>query len=337
MTSCDKEAELKDTSYKMSKVSFKYPYNARDYYTIKVNGQDTGWDGTVYLPVNVSSVNLEVLEKETGTSVFTMNDVSMDQSLNLIKIPGKQIDVYSEDKYSLVNVSILDEQGRALSADDFTASFNGQDLDFSSGVGTDNYFLKEDLEQEGLFILKDKNGTELYKQSQIALKANGTLTVMKSQYSSSGFLYFPSIDDPVDKYHPILRFLYFNEGKDSFKGAIKLKIKLYSKNNKTPSLDKQFIGETELLPGLISDGVTIDLNKYWPGLMGGQIPVEIIKIKSDGNEEKLLSIDDKKYVGANTMFKLQTILLQNTNPEGNSDEDFDPKKLRTKFIEQLKW
>lgn len=339
VTSCDKDADEKLTSYSMVNVSFKYPFNSTEDYTIYVNGnasKEIG--GTFYIPSNLSSATIEVIDNKTGIKIYTKKNVPLEQEIKLIKLPGKDIDIYSEDKYSLVKVTIVDEQGNALSKDDFTASFNGQNLDFSNNAGTSNYFLKEDLTKEGTFILRDKNGIEIFKQTNIKLRENGNISVIRNKYVPSGYLYLPAINDPVDKYHPIIRFLYFNEGKDSFKGAIKLKIKLYSKNNKTPSLDTQFIGETELLPGLISDGVTIDLNKYWPGLMGGQISVEIIKIKSDGNEEKLLSIDDRKYVGANQVFKLVTILVQNTNPETISDKDFDPRKIKlTRYLEQIKW
>lgn len=332
LAGCDTEGDIIDTSYSELSVSFVYPSDAREKYDVLVNGEKA--EGTAYFKGN--EAQLDIYEKTSGKLEFSKKVPA--GRISLIQLPGVEMDEYSEDTYSRITVKISDQGGEPLSSEEYAAYFNEQELSFDSRVGSKNYIRNDKLENGTFKLCKKATGEVLYEQGNITLKPNGNLTVMENETAPSGFLYFPASDvEPEDEYHPMIRFVYFN---DNFPEATKIRFKLYAFNRGNNPQITPFEApnnEITLTAGLISDYVSIDLNKYFGGAAGGQIYLEITKIKADGTEVKLTKAEDKVMTSASKYTKYVTYLLTNKTPDVPDDE-LVPKNIKcTTALERIKW
>lgn len=331
---CDTEGDIIDTSFSTLSVSFVYPSDAREIYDIFVNEEKLE-GGTAYFKGN--EAQLDIYEKNSGELEFSKK-AHAGEIISLIKLPGVAMDEYSEDTYSQITVKISNQDGEPLSSEEYSAYFSEQELSFDSRFGSKNYIRNDKLENGTFKLCKKETGEVLYEQGNITLQPNGNLTVMENSTAPSGYIYFPPSDvEPEDNYHPLIRFVYFN---DNFPEAAQIKFKLYAYNrNSDPQITPLEAPNDEIVltAGLISDYVSIDLNKYFDGARGGSVYLQITKVKEDGTEVVLTEAEDKVMTSASATYKYVTYVLTNKTPEVPDDE-LEPKNIKcTTALERVKW
>ncbi len=209
--SCDTEGEDYDTGYYTLKTAFIYPQDAGNSYNITFNGRDAR---SQYVSRKDASGKLEVHDKEKNRLLFSQEiTVEKSEEIQLIKLPGKDVDLYSEEKYISFTPTIL----FSGDASQYTASFNGQEL----AVGERNYLSVKELTGK-LQIFKEGVNESLYSQ-EMTIAANGNINVM--QLSETDFMEVPANDEPAPEKDNLAKARFFYN--DAFSSSSSIRVDFY--------------------------------------------------------------------------------------------------------------
>lgn len=244
LTSCDTEGLLNEKIAGFTKLNSKviYPERLFDDYRVEFNGQnvkdgffsreETEGELKVYYPKDAKNAELTT----------AWNIAAQGTQIQLIRLPGKTFELYKAEDFTTFQSNII-YQGNA---DDYTATFNGQQL-----VQGLNYYKKT----EGLTgQLKIATGTEepLFSQELTIEPGKTVLNIL--QLSESLFLNIPEDTEPDPESDQFTKVRFFYTTAD-FPGVNKLKIQAMDWMSLTE------VGTVEIAPGELSAYITVDWNK----------------------------------------------------------------------------
>lgn len=215
LSSCDNEGDIADFGYYTFQMSFIYPEEAQDDHRIVFNGEDIRAGTNQYISRKNNEGKLQVYDKEKGSLLYSQEIMIQEdqQRLQLIKLPGKEIDLYSEDTYVGFLPTILFSGDASL----FTTSFNGQEL----VVNKTNYLSIDNL-KGNLQIIKKGESDPIYSQ-EFLIEPNSNINIM--QLSETEFITVPEDDEPAPETRNLgkVRFFY----NDAFSSSSAIRVDFY--------------------------------------------------------------------------------------------------------------
>lgn len=250
LAGCDTEGDNIENGYTVLKTSF-IPQELTNNYRIAFNGNESP-----YVSKNATTVKLEVFSKEGNSlsPILTEENWLVTEPITFIRPVGKELAVYSEEKYQAFTPVIV------FSADEsqYSVQFKGAEIK----VGENNYIGKVEL--PGKFTIKDKvNGTELYSQ-ELTTETSNTFTVM--QLSENEFLPIEDSEEADPEVgHFKVRFLYTT---DAFPNYPELKLVLYLASTDFSQFSEP-IATITMKAGKLSEYVVIDNNYFDTGMVTG--------------------------------------------------------------------
>ncbi len=247
LSSCDTEGEDYDTGYYTLKTAFIYPQDAGNNYNITYNGKDAR---SQYVSRKDANGKLEVYDKEKNTLLFSQEiTIEKSKEIKLIKLPGKDVDLYSEEKYINFTPTIL----FSGDASQYTASFNGQEL----AVGETNYLSVKDLTGK-LQIFKKGVNEPLYSQ-EMTIAANSNINVM--QLSETDFMEVPADDEPAPETTDIAKARFFYNDAFSSSSSIKINFYYFDENTWDWGSELPLAASVTLKKGELSSYVELELKE----------------------------------------------------------------------------
>ena len=243
MTSCDKEAELKDTTYTTMAISFEPSHLRRDY-RVLFNGNT---DNVVspYKPVKV-----DIYRKADDKLVFS-GEYQPTDTLKLIHPVGSDsLAFYSKDLYKAFSPQIVYSGDESELYDVYL----GNEKIGVSAVDI-SYVSLKDFPIELKIIQKSTSAT-VFKQ-ELSSSLSTVFTVL--QLSSTDFLYVPPVDEPLPAENAFkIRFFYSVTVLSE-----PVKLSLYITNS--VGENTEFFKDVELSPNSISDYIEVPYDFYKDG------------------------------------------------------------------------
>lgn len=251
LLSCDKEEEMKDTSYVDFTITFVNVENPKSY-KIFFNGKEVK-DGHVLSKENEPGL-LEVFKTGSANPKLNTDIVAKKNSnIRIIELADDKFDIYDEKKYYPFDVSILYMEGQSNL---YEAKFNGMPL---QNNGT-NYCNIENSKGV-LQIFKKGENVPSFTSNEISLSPNYKVNIL--QLSNKDFLLNPkdSEPNPPSKQYSKVRIFYTSSALPNVE-AIKLII--YAFPGISMSEFKPIATIDELKVGEFSNYFTIDWDYYAP-------------------------------------------------------------------------
>lgn len=250
MTSCDKEAELKDTAY--ITLSFSFTNASQQLYKIHFDGKEIT-DGHALLKKNHQGL-LEVFAKgNDNPQLQTEITAGKDSVIRLIEIADDKFDIYDSKKYVRYKPNVIYMDGVA---EQYEAKFAGIPITY---IG-ENYYNVEQS-RGSLEIFKKGEKTPVYTSEEISLSPNYPLTVL--QLSETEFLFSPTDNEPnpSSKQYSKVRIFYTSSALPNVEA---IKVIIYAFPGISMSEFKPIATIENLKVGEFSDYFTIDWNYYAP-------------------------------------------------------------------------
>lgn len=244
---CDDTAsDFTNVGYMKLTYAVIYPQNTDiNAYVVTFNGKNIS---STYFSREELDGELQVYSKGSGTpEIDSTLTLEPNQKLQLIKLPGKKIELYNEKNYIQFNASLALFTG-------YTAYFSGQEL-----VGGTNY-LKTNDSHGVVTVYKNGETSPVYTSENIEIIAGQNLNLI--QQSETDFLILSGndeVEDPATKNLSKVRFIYTPSEALSQYGTVRMDIIVY--NAYTAD---DFVKTTSVIlkKGKLSDYIELDMSLY---------------------------------------------------------------------------
>lgn len=250
LVGCETDGDEEDYSYVELKTDFK-PQELANKYQVLFNGKDDK-----LIPKSEVMGKLEVLLKEDNTTVLVEDNITITNDvLTFIQPLGKELAIYSEDKYVTFNPTVI----FSTDASQYSIRFKENEMTLAK----DNYIAIDDL--PGDITIVDKNTPQSPLFTQTLTKGSGNkLNIM--QLSKTDFLGIEENNEPEPATGFCkVRFLYTQ---DAFPNYPELTLVVYLATTNYNKISDP-IATITLKAGKLSEYVTVDNNFFGKGKVGG--------------------------------------------------------------------
>ncbi len=243
---CDDTGSEIHTGYMKLTYAVIYPQNTDvSAYVVTFNGKNIS---NTYFSREELDGKLQVYSKGSGTpEIDSTLTLEPNQKLQLIKLPGKKIELYNEKNYIQINASLALFTG-------YTAYFSGQEL-----VGGINY-LKTNDSNGVVTVYKNGETSPIYTSENIEIIAGQNLNLI--QQSETDFLILSGnddVEDPATKNLSKVRFIYTPSEALSQYETVRMDIIAY---NAYTADDFKTTTSVILKKGKLSDYIELDMSLY---------------------------------------------------------------------------
>jgi hypothetical protein len=300
---CDNNGEeFIDINYTKLGCSIVYPSNAA--YSITFNGK--GIDTTFYTYDELTGL-LQVFPNDEETpELDTMITAEPGGSIQLIKLPGKNIELYQEGDFIKFSTTMALYSG-------YTAMYNGQHI-----VDGDNYIKKENA-SGNLEFYGEGETTPVYAIENMTLEAGQNIIILQSSETEFVVLEGGESGEEAPATENLCKLNFFFTPS----GALdidRLRVEIYSYDIWFMSGDLYHVGDVVIEKGKLSSYIELDLAQYQEsfnlpavfacGLYDDETNEEIYNVWNTGCVFEIAAQSDQ----FKTKYKFATYRITNSDP-----------------------